>query len=70
MTVPTRTKQSPAKKHGGAVTAVSESRLIKRRTRAEMDEYRAAVAKVLEEIQPATVRQLYYQLVSRRDREN
>ena len=31
-----------------------------------MEEYRASVATVLEEIQPATVRQLYYQLVSRR----
>jgi hypothetical protein len=30
-----------------------------------MQEHRAAVAAVLEEIQPATVRQLYYQLVSR-----
>jgi hypothetical protein len=31
----------------------------------EMQQYRETVAAVLEEIQPATVRQLYYQLVSR-----
>jgi hypothetical protein len=30
-----------------------------------MEQYRASVATVLQEIQPATVRQLYYQLVSR-----
>lgn len=45
-------------------TAVSRSRPI-RRSRTEMQEFRADVAAVLEEIQPATVRQLYYQLVSR-----
>ena len=47
------------------MSSVSESRLTNRRTRAEMEEYRKAVADVLEEIRPATVHQLYYQLVSR-----
>ena len=47
-----------------ASIAVSKSRPI-RRSRAEMQGYREAVAAVLGEIQPATVRQLYYQLVSR-----
>ena len=42
-----------------------ESRPTKRRTRSEMDEIRAAIVAVLGEIQPATVRQVYYQLVSR-----
>ena len=45
-------------------TAACGSRPI-RRSLWEMRECRAAVAQVLEEIQPATVRQLYYQLVSR-----
>ena len=47
-------------------SAVSRSSPTKRRpTRAETEEFRASVADVLEEIQPATVRQTFYQLVSR-----
>lgn len=42
-----------------------ESRPTKRRTRREMDGIRAAIVDVLGEIQPATVRQVYYQLVGR-----
>ena len=45
-------------------SAVNGSRPT-RRSRTEMEEYRADISAVLEEIQPATVRQLYYQLVSR-----
>jgi len=42
-----------------------ESRHTKRRTRSEMDGIRAAIFDVLGETQPATVRQVYYQLVGR-----
>lgn len=45
--------------------AVCESRPTMRRTRSEMDEIRSAIVEVLSEIQPATVRQVYYQLVGR-----
>lgn len=44
--------------------AINRSRPT-RRSRADMDEIRASIIEVLEEIQPATVRQTFYQLVSR-----
>ena len=50
-----------------AASAVYGSRPTKRarRSRDTMDGIKAAIVSTLEEIQPATVRQLYYQLVSR-----
>jgi len=47
------------------MTAVHKSRPTKRRTGSQMDGLRQAIYEVLEEIQPATVRQVFYQLVSR-----
>ena len=45
-------------------SGVNESRSTNRRTRAEMRELREAIYNITKEIQPATVRQVYYQLVS------
>lgn len=45
--------------------AACESRPTTRRTRSEMNDIRSAIVDVLSEIQPATVRQVYYQLVGR-----
>ncbi len=42
-----------------------EPRPTKRRTRSEIDALRNAMVRVVREIQPATVRQVFYQLVSR-----
>jgi len=47
------------------VTPVYETRPTKRRSRAEMDTIRQGIRQALAEIQPATVRQTFYQLVSR-----
>jgi hypothetical protein len=55
----------PAKVKAPKPKPVYESSLTNRRTRTEMETYRSSIAAVLEEIRPATVRQLYYQLVSR-----
>ena len=44
---------------------VCGSRSTNRRTRAEMQAIREAIYEILHEIQPATVRQVYYQLVGR-----
>lgn len=45
--------------------AVNRSRSTNRRTQSDMTDLREKIYFVLSEIQPATVRQLYYQLVSR-----
>ncbi|MCX6924086.1 MAG: hypothetical protein NT154_12885, partial [Verrucomicrobia bacterium] len=45
--------------------ATCESRPTKRRTRSDMGDIRAAIIAILGEIRPATVRQVFYQLVSR-----
>ena len=48
-----------------AAPAVCRSRSTNRRTHSEMQAIRDAIHGVLREIQPATVRQMFYQLVSR-----
>jgi hypothetical protein len=48
-----------------ALTYPSRPTSRPRRTKADMAELRGAIFEVLEEIQPATVRQTFYQLVSR-----
>ena len=45
--------------------AIYGSRSISKRSKAEMEVIREAIYEVLREIQPATVRQTFYQLVSR-----
>ena len=63
--IPPASVVAPAESPTAAVGAVYGSRSTKRRTRSEMDEIRAAIIEILGEIQPATVRQVYYQLVGR-----
>ena len=49
----------------GNVEAANRSRSTSRRSRAEMEAIRKSIREILGEIQPATVRQTFYQLVSR-----
>src|SRR5450756_1372657 len=63
--IPPVSVAAPTESPTVAVGAVYESRPTNRRTRSEMDDIRAAITKILGEIQPATVRQVYYQLVGR-----